>query len=143
MGTILIINGPNMNKLGQRDQSLYGAQTLDQLIEELRQRAAQLGAELNAFQSNSEGEIVDFIQREAARADGIILNPAALTGSGYSVLDALLDAGVPFVEVHISNIHSREAFRRKSIFAASAAGQISGLGTRGYHYALEHLAGKA
>ena len=141
MSKFLVINGPNMNNLGKRDQSLYGAKDLATLTAELERRGKELGAEVECFQANSEGEIVNHIQSAAPGAAGIVINPAALTAAGYSLLDALLDTRLPFVEVHLSNIHAREEFRRNSIFARYAAAQVSGLGDRGYHHALEHLAG--
>ena len=91
------------------------------------------------FQSNHEGSIVDFIQESSAGASGIIINAGALTQVGYSILDALLDAGLPFIEVHLSNIHGRERFRRRSVFASKAVGQMAGFGPAGYIYALDHL----
>lgn len=143
MTHILVINGPNLNNLGKRDKSHYGNITLDEINAELATRGAELSLDVQFCQSNHEGELIDRIQRASSQdaLDGIILNAGALTQSSYALLDALLDAGVPFIEVHISNIHGREPFRRNSVFAPYAVGQIAGLGWHGYRYALEHMAG--
>ncbi len=141
MTRILVINGPNLNNLGQRDASFYGAITLPEVESSIAEKAKALGVVVAFFQSNHEGEIVDWIQQQASSATGIIINAGALTQVGYSILDALQDAGLPVVEVHISNIHAREEFRRKSVIAPYAVGQIAGLGWHGYLYALDHLAG--
>ncbi len=140
MTQILVINGPNLNNLGKRDSSLYGAMTLGDVESEIAEKARALAIEVSFFQSNHEGAIVDWIQENAAAADGVIINAGALTQVGYSILDALLDAKSPVVEVHISNIHAREEFRRRSVITPYAAGQIAGLGWRGYLYALDYLA---
>ena len=140
MPRILVINGPNLNNLGRRDRSHYGSTTLADIVAALTERATVLGLETKFFQSNHEGAIVDFLQEEAENADGVIINAGALTQVGYSILDALLDSRLPVVEVHLSNIHAREEFRRHSVIAPHAAGQIAGLGWRGYVYALEYLA---
>lgn len=139
MTRILVINGPNLNNLGKRDASHYGAVTLDDVEQRVAARANELGAEVAFFQSNHEGSIVDWIQQESDASDGIIINAGALTQVGYSILDAILDSKLPVVEVHISNIHGREEFRRHSVIAPYAMGQIAGLGWRGYTYALESL----
>ena len=139
MPKFLIINGPNLNNLGRRDSSKYGTQTLADIVAAMTSRAQQLDVDVAFFQSNHEGAIVDFIQEQSATANGVIINGGALTQVGYSILDALLDAGLPVVEVHLSNIHAREEFRRHSVIAPYAVGQIAGLGWRGYIYALEFL----
>lgn len=139
MDRILIINGPNLNNLGKRDADHYGSITLADIEERVVARAGELGVEVAFFQSNHEGAIVDWIQVESGNAAGIIINAGALTQVGYSILDALLDSKLPVVEVHISNIHAREEFRRHSVIAPYAVGQIAGLGYRGYIYALESL----
>ena len=139
MTLILLINGPNLNRLGQRNPDLYGSTTLGDVESAVSARASELGAELVTFQSNHEGAIVDFIQERGGDADGVIINAGALTQVGYSILDALIDSGLPVIEVHISNIHAREEFRRRSVIAPYALGQIAGLGWRGYLYALEGL----
>lgn len=136
----LVINGPNLNRLGRRDPKLYGSTTLADVEKALTRRAGELGAAVTFFQSNHEGAIVDFIQGNAGAASGVIINAGALTQVGYSILDALLDSGLPVVEVHISNIHAREEFRRHSVIAPYAKGQVAGLGWRGYLFALEYLA---
>jgi 3-dehydroquinate dehydratase-2 len=140
MTRILVINGPNLNNLGKRDPGQYGTKTLKDIEAEVVRRAKELGVEVAFFQSNHEGAIVDWVQASSAGAAGVIINGGALTGVGYSVLDALLDSKLPFVEVHLSNIHAREEFRQRSVFAAFAKGQIAGMGWRGYLYALDYLA---
>ena len=137
MARIAVINGPNLNALGRRDTAVYGVVTLAEIQTRITQRAQELGVDVEFFQSNSEGALVDHIQNAAA--DGIIINPGALTHYGYSLRDALADARVPIVEVHLSNIHAREEWRRKSVVAEVATGQISGFGWRGYLAALETL----
>ena len=139
MTKYIVINGPNLNNLGRRDASQYGSITLDEINGRIADRARDLGVEVDFFQSNHEGSIVDFIQENSGNAAGFIINGGALTQVGYSILDALLDTGLPVVEVHISNIHGREEFRRHSVIAPYAVGQIAGLGWRGYVYALEFL----
>lgn len=136
---ILVINGPNLNNLGKRDAGHYGSVTLDEVNAAISKRATELNIEVDFFQSNHEGGIVDHIQANSNGASGVIINGGALTQVGYSILDALLDAGHPVVEVHLSNIHAREEFRRHSVIAPYAVGQIAGLGWRGYIYALEFL----
>ena len=137
--TILVINGPNLNNLGKRDSSLYGTKSLADIEGEISALASQLEVGVKFFQSNHEGAIVDFIQESSTEADGVIINAGALTQVGYSILDALLDAGLPFIEVHLSNIHARERFRQRSVFASKAIGQMAGFGPSGYIYALDHL----
>jgi len=137
---ILVINGPNLNNLGKRDSSLYGTKTLSDIESDISSRASELGVEVQFFQSNHEGSIVDFIQEASGDASGVIINAGALTQVGYSILDALLDSQLPFIEVHLSNIHAREEFRQKSVFASKAVGQMAGFGPSGYLYALDHLA---
>ena len=136
---VLVINGPNLNNLGRRDASHYGAMTLVQIEEAIGERASELGVEVEFFQSNHEGDVVDFIQRSTDGADGIVINAGALTHYGLSMRDALTDSRLPIVEVHLSNIHARDEFRRHSVIADIAVGQIAGLGWRGYNYALEFL----
>lgn len=138
---ILIINGPNLNNLGKRDPALYGADTLADVEKRVAVVAEELGVEVTFFQSNHEGSIVDFIQESTVGADGVVINAGALTHYGVSVRDALQDSKLPFVEVHISNIHAREDFRHHSVLADVAAGQIAGLGLNGYLYALDYLVG--
>jgi len=136
---ILLINGPNLNLLGTREPGIYGSTTLADIEQRLSQQAAQAGARLTAFQSNDEGALVDRIQRAAAEGvDFIILNPAAYTHTSVAMRDALAAARIPFVEIHLSNVHTREAFRRHSYFSDIAAGVICGLGAKGYELALAY-----
>jgi len=137
---ILIVHGPNLNMLGSRQVAVYGDKTLDEIDSLLQKRARELGVELETFQSNHEGALVDFIQEKSPEAAGIIINPAALTHYGLSLRDALADTSLPIIEVHLSNIHAREEFRQQSVIAPIARGQISGLGWRGYIAALEIIA---
>ncbi|GBD14709.1 3-dehydroquinate dehydratase [bacterium HR25] len=136
---VLVLNGPNLNLLGRRRPEIYGTLTLRDIEERLAQRAAQLGVEVACFQTNHEGELIDLVQREGERSDAIIINPGAFTHYSYAIRDALEAVGRPVVEVHLSNIHAREPFRRRSVVAEVALGQVSGLGWRGYLLALEAL----
>jgi len=136
---ILIIHGPNLNMLGKRKKEIYGDKTLDEVNSLLQQQAKELGVEIITFQSNSEGTLIDFIQAESPAAEGIIINPGALTHYGLSLRDALGDTNLPVIEVHLSNIYAREEFRQRSVIAPIAKGQISGLGWRGYIAALRTL----
>ncbi len=136
---ILLIHGPNLNVLGKRDRAIYGDQTLAEIESLVVKRAQELGAEVSAFQSNSEGTLIDFIQAETPKAAGIIINPGALTHYGLSLRDALEDSAIPVIEVHLSNIHAREKWRRKSVIAPITRAQISGKGVQGYIDALEIL----
>ena len=136
---ILIVNGPNLNRLGMRDPSQYGSDTLADIETRISERAESLGVEVDFFQSNHEGEIVDFLQGAASDAAGLVINAGALTHYGISLRDAIADTGLPFVEVHLSNVHAREEFRHNSVMVSLAKGQIAGLGWRGYLYALDYL----
>ena len=137
---ILLVNGPNVNLLGQREPEVYGRVTLADIEARVQEKAAALGVEVVSFQSNHEGAIIDFLQAEAAGADGIIINPGALTHYGLSLRDALAACGLLAIEVHISNIYGREPFRRRSVTGAACRGMVAGLGWRGYVAALEMLA---
>jgi 3-dehydroquinate dehydratase II len=139
---ILLIHGPNLNMLGRREPEIYGHATLAQIDDAVRERAAATGATLLAFQSNHEGALIDFIQAEGWDADGIIVNPGALTHYGLALRDALATLHAPIVEVHLSNVYKREAFRHTSVIAPIAVGQIAGLGWKGYLLALEWLLGQ-
>lgn len=136
----LVLHGPNLNRLGKRDQSVYGAKTLDEINALIEGRAGELGVEVEIHQSNSEGTLVDLVQERSSKAKGIIINPGALTHYGLSLRDALEDARLPIIEVHLSNIYAREPWRSTSVIAPVAKGQVSGLGWRGYLAALETLA---
>jgi 3-dehydroquinate dehydratase II len=143
MTRLLVLHGPNLNLLGTREPEVYGRVTLAQIDQALTERAQEAGAELASFQSNHEGALVDRIQ--AARneqVDFILINPAAYTHTSVAIRDALAGVGVPFVEVHLSNVHRREPFRQHSYFSDLADGVICGLGWRGYLYALDYALDK-
>jgi len=135
----LVINGPNLNMLGQREPGIYGNGTYEHLCARLKAHAERLGCRADCVQSNYEGEIVEAIQKAQGRYDAIIINPAAFSHSSYAVLDALKAVTVPAVEVHISNIHQRETFRHTSVTAAACVGQICGLGFAGYEAAMDYF----
>ena len=135
----LVLHGPNLNLLGAREPSLYGALTLDEINARLQEWAGAQQMELQIVQSNHEGVLVDAIQSAAAWADGIVLNAGAYTHTSVALRDAIAAVKLPAIEVHLSNIHAREAFRRRSLIAPVCRGQISGLGWLGYRLALEAL----
>lgn len=135
----LIINGPNLNLLGTREPETYGLETLHDLAGQWRRRCSALSIGIESFQSNHEGAIIDYIQGEAGRSDAVIINPAALSHSSYAIHDALIAVDKPTVEVHISNIHEREPWRRTSVTAPAADLVIVGRGTVGYLNAIDHL----
>jgi len=138
MATISVLNGPNLNMLGVREPGLYGNKTLQDIQNSLEQLAAGLGHQLSFFQSNAEYQIIDRIhQAYHDGVDFIIINPAAFTHTSVAIRDALLATKVAFIEVHLSNVHAREAFRRHSYFSDIAVGVICGLGARGYELALQ------
>lgn len=133
---IAVIQGPNLNMLGIREQHIYGPMNLDQIHEQLKNAAAQNGVEVEFFQSNLEGEIVDRIQECLGTVDGIMINPAAYSHTSIAIKDALNAIQLPTVEVHISNIYKREEFRQKAVTAGASTGVISGFGPFGYHMGL-------
>lgn len=137
---ILLVNGPNLNKLGEREKDIYGSITLEEIENDCKARAAKLGMELSCFQSNHEGELVDTIQKAGSQYGGLILNAAAYTHTSVAIMDALLTLKIPVIEVHISNPARREEFRHISYVSKAATGSISGFGAHSYGLALEAMA---
>lgn len=138
MAKILVLHGPNLNLLGTREPEVYGSTTLADINQELSQTASNAGHDLDSFQSNAEFELIERIHR--AQNEGIafiIINPAAFTHTSVALRDALLGVAIPFIEVHLSNVHAREAFRHHSYFSDKAVGVICGLGAQGYQFALQ------
>jgi len=129
---VLVLNGPNLNLLGKRQPEIYGRMTLEQVNKKIHGLAKELGIEVEIRQSNSEGELVGWIQQAALEFGAIVINPAAYTHSSVALRDAITAAGLPTVEVHISNIYKREEFRRHSYIAGAAVGQIAGFGVQSY-----------
>ena len=140
MTNILVIHGPNLNLLGRREPEVYGADTLAAVDEALAKQAGRLGVELETYQSNHEGEIVNRIQQAAGEVDFVIINPAAFTHTSVAIRDALLATSIPFVEVHLSNVHAREHWRKHSYLSDIAVGVICGFGKTSYLLALEAAA---
>ena len=136
---LLIINGPNLNLVGTREPSIYGSQTLEVIQEELLTLAGDLDARLMFFQSNSEGEIIDRIQESVGSIDGILINAGAYTHTSIALRDSLLGVDIPYVEVHLSNIYSREDFRHKSFLSDKALGMVCGFGPISYQLALQGI----
>ena len=138
MPDILVLNGPNLNLLGSREPEHYGAATLEQILDRLRRLARDEGVSLSEYQSNAEHELVDRVQAAVDEGvDFIIINPAAFTHTSVGLRDALKAVGIPFIELHLSNVHAREEFRKHSYFSDIAVGVISGLGPVGYELALQ------
>ena len=136
MARLLLLNGPNLNLLGRREPDVYGATTLADIEQAAGAAAAAAGHQLEAFQTNSEAALVDRIQQAAGQVDFILINPGALTHTSVALRDALLAVAIPFIEIHLSNVHAREAFRRHSYISDVAVGVITGLGAQGYQLAL-------
>lgn len=139
MKRIIVVNGPNLNMLGVREPDKYGNTRLEEIISKCREIAKSYGYEILDFQSNTEGEIVSFIQREGINASGMVINAGAYTHTSIAIRDAILSVKIPFVEVHISNIFSREPFRHHSYLSDIAIGVISGFGENSYYFGLLHL----
>ena len=134
---VLLLNGPNLNMLGKREPEIYGAQTLNEIVNQLTEQAKTQEIELSHLQSNAEYELIDIIHQAFKKIDFIIINPAAFTHTSVALRDALLAVNIPFIEVHLSNVHAREKFRHHSYLSDVAHGVICGLGAKGYSYALE------
>jgi len=139
MKRIVVVNGPNLNLLGKREPHIYGTKSLADLMDTVRAKAGELDVQVSFFQSNTDGEIIDFLHKEAPGSIGIIINPAALSHYSLALFDCLQALAVPTVEVHLSNIHAREEFRSRSVTARAARGIIAGLGFAGYVLAMEYL----
>ena len=137
---VLVLNGPNLGTLGRREPDVYGTQTLADLEKLLNERARELGFELSCMQTNHEGQLIDWIEKDGAASDAIIINPGALSHYSLALADALRGSGKPVVEVHISNVFAREPDRHRMVTAAAAKGVISGLGFEGYLAALDFVA---
>jgi len=136
---ILVLHGPNLNLLGEREPEIYGRTTLAEIDARLREQGAKRSVDVESFQSNHEGALLDRIQAARRTHQAIIINPGGLTHTSVALRDALVSCGLPVIEVHLSNIHAREEFRQRSLVAGIALGQISGLGAKGYELALEAL----
>lgn len=133
---VLVLHGPNLNLLGQREPEVYGQKTLDQINEEIQALADQLGIEVDFFQSNQEGQLIDRVHRASGVYQWIVFNPAAFTHYSYALRDAIAATAIPTIEVHLTNVHTREEFRSRSVIAPVCVGQISGFGAASYLLAL-------
>lgn len=139
--TLLVVNGPNLNLLGEREPEVYGAATLDEIVGDLAAYGAERGAAVEHFQSNIEGELVDALHRARGSADGIVLNPGAFSHYSIALRDAIAAIDIPVVEAHLSNVHAREDFRRTSVLAPVCLGVIAGFGAASYRLAVDALVG--
>jgi 3-dehydroquinate dehydratase-2 len=137
---ILLMNGPNLNTLGTREPEIYGSATLGDIERAVTERAAGLGADVRTFQANSEGDLIDWLQREAPEADGLILNAGAYTHTSVALRDAVAACGLAVIEVHLSNVWKREEFRHESLLSPKVEGVIAGFGAHGYELAVDALA---
>ena len=133
---VLLINGPNLNMLGKREPQIYGSASLEQIVQGLNTRAADLNITLSHVQSNAEHELIDAIHSAFGHVDFILINPGAFTHTSVALRDALLSVAIPFIEIHLSNVHAREPFRHHSYLSDKALGVICGLGTQGYEFGL-------
>jgi len=136
---ILVIHGPNLNMLGKREPDIYGHQSLAEIDAQLQKRGQKLGIDVETFQSNHEGTLVDKIQQAAGTVHGVVINPAAYTHTSVAIRDALVMLDIPIIEIHLSNIHRREPFRHQSMIADIVAARVAGFGSYGYTLALEGL----
>jgi 3-dehydroquinate dehydratase II len=136
---IVVVNGPNLNLLGKREPHIYGKRSYADLVKTVRAKGRKLGVEVVVFQSNHEGELIDFLQKQAPGSLGIVINPGAFSHYSLALADCLQSLAVPAVEVHISNIHAREEFRSTTVTGRAANGVITGLGFAGYLFAMEYL----
>lgn len=139
MGNLLLLNGPNLNRLGKREPDIYGRETLADIEKQLKNIAIEKGMTLHTKQSNHEGTLIDWIHEAEGTYDGIIFNPGAYTHTSIALRDAISSVSVPVIEVHLSNVHKRESFRHHSMLAPVCVGQIVGLGSKGYELALLYL----
>lgn len=140
--TVYVLNGPNLNRLGTRNPSVYGQKTLTEIEKELTEKARSLGLKIEFRQSNQEGDLIDWVQEAEEKAAAVIINAGGYTHTSVAIRDALEPLTITVYEVHLSNIHAREDFRRSSLLSAHAAGVVAGFGAAGYHFALEEIAKK-